>query len=206
MRHITVFIAMLAGLLVLAGYYLQGLFPALKSIQAHLLNAAITLAGIAVLVGIANLLSTHSGRVRRGEKGAVYSALLVISLLGTFVLGVVLRPAHMIMRAVADAVIFPVESALMGILTISLLYAAIRLLRRRADLTGIIFIVAIIIVLFGSATLPFGEIPLLGDFARWVTQVWALGGMRGVLIGVALGAFLAGLRVLFGVDRPYGGS
>jgi hypothetical protein len=91
-------------------------------------------------------------------------------------------------------------------LTISLLYAAIRLLRRRADLTGIVFIVTTVIVLFGSTTLPFGEIPMLGDFARWVTQVWSLGGMRGILIGVALGSLFTGLRVLFGVDRPYGGG
>jgi hypothetical protein len=30
--------------------------------------------------------------------------------------------------------------------------------------------------------------------------------MRGILIGVALGALTTGLRVLFGADRPYGGS
>jgi hypothetical protein len=40
----------------------------------------------------------------------------------------------------------------------------------------------------------------------WVTQVLALGGARGILIGVALGALTTGLRVLFGVDRPYGGN
>jgi len=33
-----------------------------------------------------------------------------------------------------------------------------------------------------------------------------LGGARGILIGVALGSLLTGLRVLFGFDRPYGGK
>jgi hypothetical protein len=74
------------------------------------------------------------------------------------------------------------------------------------DVTSIFFLITAAIILFGSATLPFGDIPLLGDFARWVTQVLALGGMRGILIGVALGALLTGLRVLFGADRPYGGN
>ena len=32
------------------------------------------------------------------------------------------------------------------------------------------------------------------------------GGARGLLIGIALGTLLTGLRVLFGVDRPYGGQ
>ncbi len=206
MRIVTVLIAMLSGLAVLAGYYLQGFFPVLKGVQTQLLNAAITLAGVAALVGISNLISVHSNKVRRGEKGGVYSALLVVSLLGTFILGLVLRPGHIAMRAVADAVILPVEAALMGILTISLLYAAIRLLRRRVDVTSILFLLTAAIILFGSVTLPFGDIPLFGDLARWVTQVLALGGMRGILIGVALGALLTGLRVLFGADRPYGGN
>ena len=206
MRVITVVIAMFSGLVILAGYYLQELFPALKDFQTQLLNAAIILASVAALVGISNLMSVHSHKVRRGEKGGVYSALLVISLIGTFFLGLVLRPGHDAVRALVDGIILPVEAALMGILTISLLYAAIRLLRRRVDVTSIFFLITAAIILFGSATLPFGDIPLLGDFARWVTQVLALGGMRGILIGVALGALLTGLRVLFGADRPYGGN
>jgi hypothetical protein len=53
--------------------------------------------------------------------------------------------------------------------------------------------------------LPFGEITPLNDFIRpWIQQVLALGGARGILIGVALGTLTTGLRVLFGADRPYG--
>lgn len=206
MRVVTIFVAMISGLAILGGYFLAGFFPVLAEVQTLLLNAAITLAGVAVLVGIFNLLSVHTSKVRRGEKGGVYSALLVISLLVTFLLGIVLRPGHVAMKAVVNGIIIPTEAALMGVLTISLLYAAIRLLRRRVDVISIFFLLTAAIIIFGSATLPFGDIPLLGDFGRWVTQVLALGGMRGILIGVALGALTTGLRVLFGADRPYGGS
>jgi len=34
--------------------------------------------------------------------------------------------------------------------------------------------------------------------------VWAVGGARGLLLGVALGSITAGLRVLLATDRPYG--
>jgi hypothetical protein len=71
---------------------------------------------------------------------------------------------------------------------------------------SIIFLVTAAFLIFGSATLPFGDIPLISTIARWVTQVLALGGARGILIGVALGALTTGLRVLFGADRPYGGN
>jgi hypothetical protein len=206
MRVITVFIAIISGLAVLAGYFLQGFFPVLADVQTILLNCAIILTGVAALVGIFNLFSVHADKVRRGEKGGIYSALLVISLVVTFLLGIILRPEHRAMKAVMNGIIIPIEAALMGILTISLIYAAIRLLRRRVDVMSITFLLTAVLILFGSATLPFGDIPLLGDFARWWSQVWALGGVRGILIGVALGALTTGLRVLFGADRPYGGS
>jgi hypothetical protein len=202
MRVFTAVIAIAAGILILGGYF----FPVLEGMQTLLLNWAIILTGVAVLAGIFNLISVHADKVRRGEKGGIYSALLVVSLVATFFLGIILRPEHSFIKSLMNGVIIPSEAALMGILTISLLYAAIRLLRRRVDVMSIVFLLTAVFLLFGSATLPFGDIPLFGTLARWVTQVWALGGVRGILIGVALGALTTGLRILFGADRPYGGS
>jgi hypothetical protein len=95
----------------------------------------------------------------------------------------------------------------MAILSVTLIYAAIRLLRRRIDVMSILFLLTAVVVVLGSATLPFGEMPVIGTLVRpWLTQVMALGGARGILIGIALGTLTTGLRVLFGVDRPYGGN
>ena len=202
MRVFTAATAIAAGILILGGYF----FPALAGMQTLLLNWAIILTGVAVLVGIFNLISVHADKVRRGEKGGIYSALLVVSLVGTFFLGIFLRPEHVAMKALMSGIMIPTEAALMGILTISLIYAAIRLLRRRVDVMSILFLLTAAFLLLGSATLPFGDIPVIGTAARWVTQIWVLGGARGILIGVALGALTTGLRILFGADRPYGGS
>ncbi|MBL0346887.1 hypothetical protein [Candidatus Villigracilis affinis] len=202
MRIFTALIAITAGILVLFGYFI----PAFSGLQILLLNWAIILAGAAAIVGVFNLILVHSDKVRRSEKGSVYSALLVISLVATLIFGIILRPGHTIMKMVVSGIIVPSEAALMGLLTISLLYAAIRLLRRRVDLMSIIFLVTAAFVILGTASLPFGAIPLVSDFSRWVTEVLALGGARGILIGVSLGILTTGLRVLFGTDRPYGGN
>jgi hypothetical protein len=202
MRIFTALIAITAGILVLFGYFI----PAFSGLQILLLNWAIILAGAAAIVGVFNLILVHSDKVRRSEKGSVYSALLVISLVATLIFGIILRPGHTIMKMVVSGIIVPSEAALMGLLTISLLYAAIRLLRRRIDLMSIIFLVTAAFVILGTASLPFGAIPLVSDFSRWVTEVLALGGARGILIGVSLGILTTGLRVLFGTDRPYGGN
>ncbi len=203
MRVFTAVVAIAAGILILGGYFL----PAFADVQTLLLNWAIILAGAATLVGIFNLVSVHADKIRRQEKGSIYSALLLISLVTTFLFAMLLRPDHESMKIVLNGIIIPVEASLMGILTISLLYAAIRLLRHRADMMSIIFLITAALLILGSATLPFGNIPLIGTLIQpWVTQVLALGGARGILIGVALGTLTTGLRVLFGADRPYGGN
>lgn len=203
MRILNAVIAVAAGLLVLAGYFI----PALTGIQSLLLEWAILLAGVATLMGVFNLLAVHGEKVRKGAPGALYSALLILSLFATFIFALFLKPGHPAMQVLVSGVIVPVESALMAIISVSLLYAGVLLLRQRLNLMSIIFLVTALLILAGSLSLPFGQIPVLGDTLRpWITQVLSLGGARGLLLGVALGALTTGLRVLLAIDRPYGGK
>jgi hypothetical protein len=203
MRVVTVVIAITVGILVLLGY----LIPQLENFQTLLLGWAMIMVAAAAIVGILNLVFVHADKIRRREKGNIYSAILIIFLFGTFILGLIFPPADLVMRLILNGVILPIEAALMGILTITLLYAAVRLLRRRADFTSIVFVLTAALILFGSATLPFGEnVPVISNLSTWIRQVLAVGGARGILIGVSLGTLLTGLRVLFGIDRPYGGN
>lgn len=206
MRVVTAVIAIAAGVLILAGYFLQAVFPALGSVQTLLLNWAILITGMAALAGIFNLIFVHTDKIRLREKGSIYSAVLVIGLVSTLLFGMILGTENEAMKVILNGIIIPAEASLLGILTISLLYAAIRLLRRRTDTTSIFFLLTAVFLILGSATFPFVNISILGTVARWVTQVWAIGGARGILIGVALGTLTTGLRVLFGADRPYGGN
>ncbi len=203
MRLLTAGIAVLIGLLILAGYFVD----ALVGIQNILLSWAMILAGAAALFGVFNLISVHGEKILQREKGTLYSALLIVCLFGTFVFALFLGPDHFAIQLLVNGIIVPAESALMAILTVTLLYAAVRLLRRRVDLMNIIFLSTTLLILIGSATLlPFGEIPLFGNLLRpWVNEVLSMGGARGILIGVALGTLTTGLRVLFAIDRPYGG-
>lgn len=203
MKYAAPAIAIAVGLLVLAGYFI----PGLGGIQALLLNWAGILLGVAALIGIFNLILVHGEKIRNHEKGSAYSGLLIFSLLITFLVSISLGPADPAMRILIGGIIIPVEASLMAILSVTLLYAAIRLLRRRVDGMSVVFLVTVLIVLVGSLSLPFGEIPLIGDTLRpWITKVLALGGARGILIGVALGTLTTGLRALLAIDRPYGGK
>ncbi|HNB40387.1 MAG TPA: hypothetical protein PLG52_02735 [Anaerolineales bacterium] len=204
MRIITAIIAIVVGILVLLGYFL----PQAAIFQVILLDWAIILAGAATLAGVLNLVTVHSEKIRTRSKDNIYSAILILGLFATFVFSLLLKPQNIYVQTfILNGIIVPVEASLMALLAVSLLYAAVRLLRRRADLMGIVFVLTAALLFFGSATLPFGDVPIMSTLVRpWVSQILALGGARGILIGVALGTLTTGLRVLFGIDRPYGGK
>jgi hypothetical protein len=202
MRVVTAAFAIAAGFIVLLGYF----FPQqLGSIRLLLLDWGVMIAGMAVLVGIFNLAAVQMEKFRAGQKGGMYGILLVISLLITFGLGLVFGPENQYMRLTMDAIIVPVEASLMAILAVTLIYASIRLLRRRVDVISVVFLVTAVIFLILMMPTPLGPIP--GDQGMLdFMQMFSRGGTRGLLIGIALGTLLTGLRVLFGIDRPYGGN
>ena len=204
MRIITAIIAIVVGILVLLGYFL----PQAAIFQVILLDWAIILAGAATLAGVLNLVTVHLEKIRTRSKDNIYSAILILGLFATFVFSLLLKPQNIYVQTfILNGIIVPIEASLMALLAVSLLYAAVRLLRHRADLMGIVFVLTAALLFFGSATLPFGDVPIMSTLVRpWVSQILALGGARGILIGVALGTLTTGLRVLFGIDRPYGGK
>jgi len=193
------------GLLVLLGFFLPN--NTLIGVRIIFVQWAVILAGAAVFVGIINLLTVHIKKILGKEKGRVYSLLLVASLLFTLVFGMTAGRDSSSMQIVFNTVILPVESSLLAIMAVTLIYASIRLLRHRNNLMGIIFLFFALLAMLGTAPLPFFEVPFMDDLVRpWIVGVLATSGARGILLGVALGTLLTGLRVLIGADRPYGGK
>jgi len=196
-------IAIASGGIVLLGYFF--VTPILVNVRIELVNWAVILAAFAIFVGLVNLLAVHGNKVRKKEKGSFSSVILIVTLFATLILGLALRPEHRIVADLFNSIQLPVETSLMAVLAVTLTYASIRMLRRRMNLIGIIFLIVALLVLLGTAPLPFlGDIPILGNLIRpFITQVLAAGGARGILIGVALGTLTIGLRILFGAERPY---
>lgn len=203
MRIVAVVVAIAFGLIVLLGYFLP--VDGLLEFRQLLVEWAVILAAFAVLIGVTNLLGVHWQKVRTGQKNSAYSILLILSFIIVFLLGLLGISTPWI-NLVLNGVIVPAEATLMGLLAITLIYASVRLLRRRADAMSFTFLGIAIVVLLVSAPLPFGSLPLANEIRWFINEFFAVAGARGILIGVALGALTTGLRVLFGVDRPYGGK
>jgi len=59
----------------------------------------------------------------------------------------------------------------------------------------------LVIVLLGFS--PLGEVTLLPALREWLLSVPVSAGTRGLLIGVAIGIVVVGVRVLIGRDRTF---
>jgi hypothetical protein len=203
-------IAIGVGVVTLLGYFVE--LDVLLAIRLQFVAWASLLAAVAVWVGAFNLLGVHSKRTLDQSPGWYYSPFLILGLVlavgagfvGPFV-GWGSGPTNAANVWVFRYIQTAVGTTLSGLLVFFLVFAGYRLLRRRASLTAIVFVVVAVISLAGMAPLPAG-LPDIGvrDVWIWLAQVPAVAGARGLLIGIALGIVATGLRLLLAVDRPYG--
>jgi len=197
-------IAIAAGVLVLLGYLLPELLGSLRTL---LVQWAVILAAFALLLGIINLVMVHGKRLTtpKASLNKLYSAVLLLSLILTILLVGIATPTSFWSVWLVSTFQVPVEASLLAVLAVVLVYSASRLLSRRLHWTSLLFLGTVVLVLLGMAPLLFiGEVPILSSLRQWLASVPALAGARGLLLGVALGAIATGLRILMGVDRPYG--
>jgi hypothetical protein len=193
--------AISAGMFMLASLFV----PGFEDLRNRVLNWAILLAALALLLGMVNLLTVHIEKVLSRQQ-PLYSTVLIIALLATFGITVWEGSQGVTAAWIFNNIQVPVEASLMAVLAISLTLAAARLLHFRKDLMSIAFAIALFILLLGSGPLFGVELPFFtGTLGPYITKFLSTGAMRGLLIGVALGTVLTGLRILIGADRPYGG-
>lgn len=206
MKHIlSTSIAIVTGLIVLSGYFID--FPGLVDLRRLILDWAIILGGVLIFMGVINLLSVNLNRFNNKQKGGTYSLVLILAMVVTLLLGFIYRPGHPVMNFIFNTFQLPVEKSLMALLAVTLLLAGTRLLRQQINLFSVIFLVTALIILLGTVPLPFGELPFISNLIKpFIAQVLAAAGARGILLGVALATLTTGLRILVGVDRPYGGK
>jgi len=104
-------------------------------------------------------------------------------------------------RTVFRALYEPVAGSLLALLAFFSLSAALRALGRgSAEAIVIVSVAALVLV---AQLPPVTALPGVGATLQWFNDYVALAGARGLVIGSAIGAFVAGLRVLLGFDTPY---
>ena len=157
-------------------------------------------------MGILNLARVHGRKLLEFKNGWPYSLTLLGGLsviLLVWAVSYVLPEARQYVNFIFTYVQTPLEATLGALLAFVLVAAGIRLIRVRLTTNSVIFVAVSLILLLGL--ISFQYIPeVLPEIRAWIIQVPAVAGARGIILGLALGAIATGLRVLIGVDRPYG--
>lgn len=196
-------VAIAVGLIVLLGYLVN--FGLLASLREVFVRWAVLLAAVALFAGLINLAGVHLNKVNTRQSGSFNSFVLLFMMITTLLVAGIMGPTNRWAMWIYQYVQVPIESSLMAILAVILVFAGTRVLRQRVSLFSLVFLGVAFLVLLGTASNPWLSLPVLADIRSWIMQVPAAAGARGILLGVALGSIATGLRVLLGADRPYEG-
>jgi hypothetical protein len=205
------------GLIVLSGYFITDMAP----LRDIMIEWAVIVAAFAFLLGILNVLSVHGRRIRRQRDGWFYSLILISAMLLAWIppaaqsltLDFLNIPVPAQVESTIGAtsrwiyhyIISPLGSSLAALIVFTLALSAFRMLRIRPSAWTILFLGVVIIVLIGGA--PFiVELGWLTGIRSWIVNVWSMAGIRGLLLGVALGVVVTALRIFTGSEQPYSES
>ena len=161
-----------------------------------LLRLVAIIIALSIVIGIANLLYVHVSRLVRGK---VLSGVVLASF-GFTIYWYVTRQGD---TALLEAVQVPIESSLAALLCLSLVLGAARVIGKRADVWGLFFVLVVLVVLLASV--PLAELEPIRVWRDWLMRIPVSAGARALLLGIALGTVVTGVRVLLGQDRAYRG-
>jgi hypothetical protein len=225
-NYVSLGVAVIAGVATLLLLFVPGVSDLLTLNNQNgltlLLGWVTTLGAVALLVGILNLLSVHLRKAGDLNLSSVYNIVFLITfaaVLFMWALSTIAKaaiPAGTVNTARDTVVTYgdstvlfafkyiqtPVEASLSAVLAVVLVLAGARLIRTRRHWSAVLFIIVALVLIVGLA--PIGGLNILGDLREGITQYLSVGAARGILLGVSLGVIATGLRVIFGLDQPYG--
>jgi hypothetical protein len=201
-KYIPTLIAVITGIVVLFGY----LFPVqpLTGIRDRLVEWATIVAAFAFLLGLLNVVQVHGRRLVRSRQGRFYSLALLIVVAASAIVTIWQGSSGEWPQRIFKYGISPLSASLAALVVFTMALAAFRLLRARRNIEALGFIVIVIVALaINTPLMGVERLPFFGIIRDWLINVLGMAGMRGLLLGVALGTLITGLRVLLGVDRPH---
>lgn len=202
-QYLPLGIALLFGWLTLLGLLFN-----LPIVNNLVLGWAAFLVASALLLGVLNLFVVHLNRLVRGRSG--YSFVLLLSMLGVFLIAILdQRDASTeLLDAYFTWVQAPLEAALASLLAFFLLFAGFQLLKRQRTIWSLLFMITAVLVLAADLFLITNWLPpqlneLFVQVQDVIRNIIVVAGMRGLLLGVALGTITLAVRLLIGLERPY---
>lgn len=216
---VSVVIAVASGILTLLLLFF-GADIGLADVLPILLGWTTTLAAVALLVGVGNLVGVQFRKISALNLTSFYSVVFFIAFFGVLFMWMLAAAARTFLGAedpLRDQLVkfgqstvdfafnyiqTPVEATLTALLAIVMVLGGARLIRTRRSFSAVLFIVVAVILILVIA--PIGGIGALNDIRNGINDLFVVGTTRGILLAISLGVVATGIRVIIGVDQPYG--
>jgi hypothetical protein len=196
-------ITIILVLLQVADYYFK--VPVINTVAANFTVAILVMSAIAVGIGIISLTRIHVRRIVKKRPHSLESAIMLITLAIFILVGAVLGSGDPSYIYMFQNIIVPLDSAMFSLAGFFMASAAYRAFRARSK-EALILLVAAVIVMLGQA--PIGEafwsgFPIL---SQWILDVPNTGGVRALIMGIAIGMLSLTVRMLMGHEKGYLGT
>ncbi len=198
-RAVPIGLAIACATIVILDFFLPGWI--LSRPVGILAEGTLILGAFALLLGTGHLAATHKKRILAEERECYMSAILLLALAVTF--GVeAFWPSSCASTWLFGAIYYPLQATMGGLLAFFTVTAAYRALQVRSS-RALLFTLSFLFILFAFHPLSESIWSFLPDLGKWVASIPVMAGMRGILLGVALGAVLTALRLALGISHPY---
>jgi len=199
-RRLPAAIAAAVGIIVFLSFFTDN--TVIQGVTMLLTRMAMIVAAFAFLLGVLNVLLVHLHKIGRRNTGWGYSLVLVLVMLLVLFLG---RPGtggptDRSVTWILRYVQIPLEATVFSLLAFFVITASLRAFRVRPRETGFMLLVSAIVLL---GQVPVGQKlwPQFPAIKDWLLAVPTMAGVRGILLGVALGTIATGVRLVSLVDR-----
>lgn len=206
-RTVPLLITMVSGLFVLAGFFIRE--PHVRGLYDDIQQYVIVVIAFTYVLGVANLLGSNLQHLRRRSPDWPYKVVLLLGLLGTMAVGFG-EGLHYLDDGSGFSWIYEtfyssMAATMYALLAFFIASAAFRAFRVRS-VEALLLAIAAFILMIGRVPVGAAIHPWIPMTADWLMEIPQNAAKRGILMGAALGVIATGLRVIFGVEKTYGGG
>lgn len=196
---VTVFI----GIIMIIEFFFN--VPWASGVSGIILSWVPVIAAFTIMVGTLNLMLVNGKAIRRKTSGWYKSAVLLVSLFATIILGLSQGTNSEAYEFVFDNILSATGSTMFALCAFYIGSASFRAFRA-TNLHATILLISGALLMLGRV--PVGEYisKSMPTIAEWIMDVPNVAGQRGIMISTGLGFVSQCLRVLLGYSRRHLGT
>lgn len=175
------------------------------NLPAILDNWQLLITAGAFMMGSIGLTKLHIGNIVRRRENWFYSVVLLVSLWGFFILGLIETSDGAIYQRIYNSVFVQLDSTMFALLAFYMASAAYRAFRIKNVESGILLVTGALVML---GNVPIGEViwSALPSIKTWIMNVPNSAVQRGLQVCIRLGSLAVALRVVLGFEKAHLGG